>query len=510
MGKVRSEGAAVGTTLPGHGGAGETEPARTVAGGDLRPGPGILRRLNRQLKGLSLLSQFMAAATLVVIVLMFALGYWVNQRVSRSILESAGEYRAIYIRELLTPYLQSMTPQGRMPPWEHQALDDLLGSQRIHPSLISVKIWNREHRIIYSDVKSLIGSVDPDNQIDAAFAGRTVSEFAGGDHHTQLIDGSAEPEPSAVIETYTPLFDLQTDRIVAVGEFYEDASSLDGLIEDLQRSTWLIVAAIAIPMLGLLGLIVHRGSRRIDAQDDLLRRRLSQARRLAQQNARLRKTADLSRIEATRSIETMLSRIGSDIHDGPVQMLSLVIMKLSAREMIAASPSALASFDGDVQRLASSVVKELRDISTGLSLPELEGLTLPSVIQAAIGRHESITGTTVVTSLAISSQPVSMPLKICVFRIVQEALRNSAKHAAGAGQHVHASSDDQSITIEISDEGPGFGEAGGSGRDQAEDGSQPLGLRGMRSRVQAFGGEIRFGSKPGGRGATVRVTLPYA
>ncbi len=505
VGGVRAEGSGIGTTRPGLVAAGEREPSQ-------RPWedrPRFLQRLNRQIRGLSLLSQFMAAATVVVLVLMFALGYWANQRVSRSILEGAGDYRAIYIRELLTPYLQSLTPQGQMPRWEHQALDDLMASPRVHPSLISIKIWNREHRIIYSNVKSLIGTIDPGDQIDAAFAGRTVSEFASEHHAMQLEEAAAATRPTAVIETYTPLYDLRTDRIVAVGEFYEDATALDNLIEELQRSTWFIVAAISIPMLGLLGLIVHRGSRRIDSQDDLLRRRLSQARRLAQQNARLRKTADRARIEATRTVETMLSRIGSDIHDGPVQMLSLVILKLSAREMVSTNPAALASFDSDVQRLTSSVVKELRDISTGLSLPELENLTLPSVIQAAIGRHESITGTSVVTSLDIPSIPVSMPLKICVFRIVQEALRNAAKHAGGKGQSVGATSEDHSVTIEIGDEGPGFDVASPKGDETPPGGSTHLGLRGMKSRVQAFGGKIEIESGPGS-GTRVRVTLPYA
>ena len=80
--------------------------------------------------------------------------------------------------------------------------------------------------------------------------------------------------------------------------------------------------------------------------------------------------------------------------------------------------------------------------------------------------------------------------------VVAEALTNVAKHAHGAPAHVRVTLDgDDTLVLEIADEGPGGADPAGSG------------LTGLRSRVEALDGTLSVTSPPGG-GTTIRAELP--
>ena len=129
-----------------------------------------------------------------------------------------------------------------------------------------------------------------------------------------------------------------------------------------------------------------------------LKSQLKNAQALADQNRILRKTADQARMDASKSNETLLNRIGSDLHDGPVQLLSLLIFGwvagLSARNK---SPShqPRKRLNLNPARLAGQVLTELRELSTGLVLPEIENLSLEAALRVAVERHEYATGSAV-------------------------------------------------------------------------------------------------------------------
>ena len=90
------------------------------------------------------------------------------------------------------------------------------------------------------------------------------------------------------------------------------------------------------------------------------------------------------------------------------------------------------------------------------------------------------------------------------YRIVQEALTNVLKHAGSAHAEVSIGYVDDTVTIEVTDDGPGPEAADPVWADGAPGGR---GLTGMRERVALFGGELRAGPRPGG-GFTVRARLP--
>ena len=84
-----------------------------------------------------------------------------------------------------------------------------------------------------------------------------------------------------------------------------------------------------------------------------------------------------------------------------------------------------------------------------------------------------------------------------VYRLVQEALTNVAKHARAKHAEVRVRATDGAVEIKVADDGAGFDPSAGPGR----------GLLGMRERVELLGGTIEFDSSPG-NGTRIASTLP--
>ncbi|HSD48470.1 MAG TPA: ATP-binding protein, partial [Actinomycetota bacterium] len=107
------------------------------------------------------------------------------------------------------------------------------------------------------------------------------------------------------------------------------------------------------------------------------------------------------------------------------------------------------------------------------------------------------TGLPVETVIEGTPQPLSPGVDLSAYRIVQEALTNTLKHAGDAHARVLLRYGLDALEIEVADDGRGAIDADGGGQ----------GLIGMRERVQLFGGTFESGPRPGG-GFLVRARLP--
>jgi signal transduction histidine kinase len=110
----------------------------------------------------------------------------------------------------------------------------------------------------------------------------------------------------------------------------------------------------------------------------------------------------------------------------------------------------------EVQSSLNSALKEMRGIAAGLSLPQLSELSLPETVIRAVRSHERRTGTQVELELESVPDQVPEPLKITVYRLVQEALNNAYRHAGGIGQQVRVNGQGSQLVVVVSDSGPGF------------------------------------------------------
>jgi signal transduction histidine kinase len=146
-------------------------------------------------------------------------------------------------------------------------------------------------------------------------------------------------------------------------------------------------------------------------------------------------------------------------------------------------------------------MQEIRSLSAGLGVPHLKQMTLPETIIRAKKVHEQRSHSRVLLQVEDLPEGASLPVKITVFRFIQEGLNNAFRHAGGKGQEVKAGYNGGQLTIEVSDQGPGFR------LDESFDWDRHLGLAGMRERVESLGGVFQVESTPG-TGTRVMAFLP--
>jgi signal transduction histidine kinase len=111
--------------------------------------------------------------------------------------------------------------------------------------------------------------------------------------------------------------------------------------------------------------------------------------------------------------------------------------------------------------------------------------------------------------MTISGHPLRLAprAEISVYRLVQEALRNVAVHAAATRADVALRFEGAWIEVEVRDDGRGF-EVAAFDRSQGSDGRLHLGLESMRRRAESLGGQLEVWS-PAGGGTSVRATIPF-
>jgi signal transduction histidine kinase len=445
---------------------------------------------------LSLRSQFLIIASLFLGLSMAILGEWVSRQMAAGQLQSRADSGALYMEGFLARHVQSGDLGPTVTPEGIKELDKLLINPDLAQRIESLRIWRRDGLILYSTDKALIGKTYPSPNVDAAFSGKVVAHLESGhDDEGNLVQDQDGP----LIEIYAPIYREGTRETLAVGEVYEDANAFVERMDMVQRRTWSIVAATTLAILAALYAIVRRADRIIGMQRNTLKNQLTEAQALAQQNRELRELANKARLEATKSNESLLNRIGSDLHDGPVQLLALLILRLGSAtrpECTSEAPEHLAP-----SSVATECLTQLRDLSTGLIMPQIENLSLEEALRLAVDRHQFTTGSLVDAHYTKLPASVSGSLKICLYRIVQEGLNNAFHHGNGVDQQVEASADEKNITITVSDGGPGLPIT------QPRKGRLSLGLLGIHNRVEAFHGILNVRRRDG-RGTELVVVLP--
>ena len=446
-----------------------------------------------------LLQKFLIAAAVTIFCSMTLLAYAVSHTMQSSLTLTAAEEGALLIDVFLGPSIQELATATTLSPDSSKKLDDLLKT-KLGERMKALKIWLRDGTLVYSTNKHLIGEKFPSHQIDDAFFGVATGTFDDLDDPADQFERQLQ---RPLIEIYAPLYLTGTKNIIAVGEIYNNGERLAAELRSIQIASIAIVAAVTAPMMFALFLMVRRARVTVDAHRNALKRRVTEATALAAQNDRLRQEADDARMESVQSNERLIGQIGQDLHDGPIQLLSILRLKLS--ELIDADiPSKLlenSQFTSSITELLSSTLVDLRNIATGLVLPQLDGLTTEETLWLAARQHENMTGTTVTCKID-DLPPCPSPIRTCLFRIVQEALNNAYHYANGRGQHVVAAADATWISIVVCDSGAGAIASHRTPRREIG-----LGLTGLRRRIEAFQGTFEVSSQAGGTRVSAQLPL---
>lgn len=200
--------------------------------------------------------------------------------------------------------------------------------------------------------------------------------------------------------------------------------------------------------------------------------------------------------------EEELQRIILDIHDGPVQKLFAVSSHLALLQARLAdyAPELRADLGPPLGRIEGLVQSALQEIKSSISIfrpAEFQRRPLPSVLQGLAMQHEALTGNQVDLTIDGRIPQVGLPVKIALYRVLQEALANAHRHAGVDRHRVRLSRRGDWVELEVADEGRGFTPPPleGPGATERE---EHIGLRGMRERMHLVGGQFRVISRPGG------------
>jgi signal transduction histidine kinase len=445
-------------------------------------------------KALSIVQQFVVAAGLAVGVNMVATGYWAEDRIYENAIASIAETGALYLEGFLAPHVQTLATAPDLDGDDKRNIDALVHNSSLTGRVEIIKVWRLDGSLVYSTDGSR-ADPQPKDELLRAAAGQVAVDFKGHD------DGWTVRRPRRV-EIYSPLYREGTKTPIAVGEFYENIDYLHETFNHYRRTMWIVILVFTISIIGSIYFIIAHANRTIGRQRAELLASLESASRLARRNDRLRRIADKARLNTSVVNETYLANIGADLHDGPMQVLSLARLKLSSLNG-ANAPGADQQPCREIEKLIEQTVVELRSLASGLVLPEIEKISLEDALRSAIARHSHITGTEAAFSADPLPPDIPTVVKVCCYRLVQEALNNAYKHAAGREQAVHVGFTGQHIEIRVSDGGMREGDV------HADNSAISLGLRGLLNRVRALRGTLVMRSRSGG-GTELRARIPLA
>jgi signal transduction histidine kinase len=455
---------------------------------------------------LSLAQQYMLASCVVLVCCMAGVGWWVSREIQAGVLHETAATTALYMNSFVAPLVQELAEDDRLSPEHIESLDNLVRDTPLGQTVLSFKIWDRDGQIVYSANPSLIGQVFPPSRgASRAWQGSVASSISDleDQEHTNERQFSER-----LLETYSPVRRADSQEIIAVAEFYQNVDHLEAQLSEARMLSWLVVGMATLAMYVMLAGIVKRGSDTIERQQRDLRDKVRQLIDLLTQNNELSDRVRRAASAATARNESFLRRISAELHDGPAQSLGLALLRLDRviahTESCACDMPSLRRSAVDLeitQDALREALDEIRALSGGMSLPELDDLSLPETLARVARVHEQRTKTKVELGLDGVPPDAGLPVKITVYRVIQEALSNAYRHADGVGQQIRVACESDRLSVEVSDDGPGL-----DWPCQTACGEH-FGLEGMRERVESMGGTFRIESEPN-LGTRVHAELP--
>jgi two-component system, NarL family, sensor kinase len=350
-------------------------------------------------------------------------------------------------------------------------------------SLVRVKIWTTNGRIVYSDEQRLIG----ERFVLDAGAREAIASDAG---HAEISDlakpeNRYEPRGSQLLEVYTPIVAPSGQKLLFEPYFSYNAVTESG------RRLWLSFAPVVLGALLLLQLL------QIPSAWSLARR----LRRGQEERERLMR-------HAIDSSDAERRRIASDLHDGTVQDLAGVSFALTAASRRAGTDATGTRTEIDPKTITDAAgrirgaITSLRSLLVEIYPPNLEEAGLESALTDMVARLPA-RGIEPHVEVELPAAGSSTQTSALIYRSAQEIVRNVVRHADATQLWLRIRPADGGLRLEIEDDGKGF-DPGAAVEAQAEG---HVGLRVLGDLVAEAGGQVELASAPG-RGTVVVVQVP--
>jgi len=414
-----------------------------------------------------------AVAGLVALAVVGVIGFFVLRDVGTSeALRQARDVTRLVGRGIVEPNLRRGLLEGRER--AVRRFDAIVRSRVLEDPIVRVKLWTGSGRLVYSDEARLIGQryqLAPDDlaSLHSGTVESDVSDLSRPENRFERGRGK-------LLEVYLPVRGPAGRPLLF--EAYQEFDT----VESSARDTWLAFAPALIAALVLLYLV----------QLPLAASMAGRIRRASEEReALLQHAVDASVTERRR--------IAGDIHDGVVQDLAGLSYSLAAAAEGDEPRREEALRDG-AERARQSV-RELRGLLVEIYPPRLREAGLPAALAdlvAPLAARGVEARVTIPEDLELAPETEAL-----FFRVAQEAIRNSAKHASSKRIEVRVSRNGGGAQLLIEDDGRGFAPK----PDGRESQSGHLGLELLRDLAEEADATLEIDSTPG---AGTRVRLETA
>src|SRR3954469_6617439 len=360
-----------------------------------------------------------------------------------------------------------------------ERLDDVVLGQVLSPSIVRVKIWSKDGRVLYSDEPALIGK-----RFKLGEEERELFRKGGADAEISDLsqpENRYERQERKLLEAHTTI--RTPDGTQVLFEIYQRFGSVSASAERLLR-------ALAPPLIaGLLVLLAFQ-----------IPLAWSMARRL-QRGHREREVLLTNAIQASSQERR---RIAADLHDGVVQDLAGVAFGLAPLAADAAKRGD--EHEATALRDAISTLRqgqrELRTLLVEIHPPSLDTAGLEVALSDLLSPLEA---EGMATELHVDDHSAAgSGSDALVYRVAREALRNVSKHAEAQSVRVDVTHNGSGATrLVVADDGRGFEAA-----ERARRGERGhVGLTLLQELVDQSGGRLSVRSTPG-EGKNVELEVP--
>jgi signal transduction histidine kinase len=250
--------------------------------------------------------------------------------------------------------------------------------------------------------------------------------------------------------------------------------------------------AVVLLVVGVLASLVRFGRLRLEAS----RKRFTDLQQTQEKAMR-------------RAVDEERARIAAELHDVVTHNVSVMVIQAgAARKVMDAAPERSKEALLAVEAGGRAAMAELRHVMGLLAGPDVSADTPADGLepQPGLGQLDALTervraaGTSVDLTVSLPPGPLPPGVELTAYRVVQEALTNTIKHAAGAGATVEIGFSGSWLEIAVTDTG--------AVRDSPPVDGNGRGLIGLRERLAVYGGRLTAGPTPAG-GYRVTARVPW-
>jgi signal transduction histidine kinase len=447
----------------------------------------VLPEWQRVYHGLSLRRRFTFVWLPLLLASMLIFLSWTHSKINLASSARAGETAAVALHGMIVPFAKDFA-DGTINSGAVEALRSNLGKTSKILGVKNVKVWGLDGRMVFAVNQQTEDQTFPLlGLLSDAVAGRLsaavhVIEDAG-------VRSGVFDEVGSRNEIYIPIRWSEHGKVVAVAEFHPETAILRATRSSTFQQIWTVAGMVFLALLSAIYCMMAQADRQINRLHHDLGRHETKIRALqdtsGSQDLEFQDSASMAEFS-----ESLLRRIGADIHDGIGQLLAVAMLRLDGLFVKNQDHGEVRS----IRNILEEAMTEIREVCVGLSLPHIDDLPIAEAVRTMVLRHERRTSTEVRLTMENDLTEPSLTVKTAICRLIQEGLNNAFKHAQGQGQSVTVRTAGPVLVVTVSDTGPCLAEPGQSVAPHTS--VTGMGLVGLGARVKSVGGAITISGAP--------------